>query len=703
MMEYPDLELALHRRDIESYAVELRYTDPESVEDKRLLRDELAPVQFDLPGLRALSLDSQAYGQTLSASLFADPSVRQAFAVAYSSAQSQDKPLRLRLYIGSSALELHSLRWETLRHPDDDTLLTTGDQVLFSRYLSSRDWRPVRPRSRGDLRALAVVANPSGLAEYRIGETQLAPIDVANELESMQSSLSDFAIDTLPAGSPATLNNLITHLLKGHDILYLVCHGSLVKGETWLWLEDENGAIDRVSGGTLVTRLKEISERPRLIVLVACQSAGSGEQIHSIDEGALAALGPRLAEAGIPAVIAMQGNITMQTVARFMPAFFQELQSDGQIDRAMSRARSTISDRSDAWMPVLFMRMKSGRIWFSPAFADDRRGRGAEKWPAVVNSIRDGECTPILGPDMVQSLLGSRHDIAWRLATEYEYPMDPHDREGLPQVAQYLAINQSPKFLPRRVVQYLCQGIRDRQDQLPAQLETIDLERASRDELIKVLNELITLAWKQRQQRLSVEPHRLLAELPIPVYITTDQSNLLATALRDLGKEPQILLCPWNDQIMRSPRLFKLGEEPDERRPLVYHLFGNLQEPDSLVLTEDDFFDHLIGVTRNNHEIPDIVRERLVDSSLLFLGFRMDDWYFRVFFRTLMNQPGKSRRSGYAHVAVQLAPEEDRILEPERARRFLEQYFEYADISIYWGGAEDFAQELRQKWVRGGA
>jgi phosphatidylserine/phosphatidylglycerophosphate/cardiolipin synthase-like enzyme len=49
-------------------------------------------------------------------------------------------------------------------------------------------------------------------------------------------------------------------------------------------------------------------------------------------------------------------------------------------------------------------------------------------------------------------------------------------------------------------------------------------------------------------------------------------------------------------------------------------------------------------------------------------------------------------------VAVQIDPEEGRIQEPERARRYLESYFQDADISIYWGSVEDFARELQQRW-----
>jgi hypothetical protein len=134
----------------------------------------------------------------------------------------------------------------------------------------------------------------------------------------------------------------------------------------------------------------------------------------------------------------------------------------------------------------------------------------------------------------------------------------------------------------------------------------------------------------------------------------------------------------------------------------VYHLFGRLHEPDSLILTEDDYFDYLIGVTSGKDLIPGVVRRALADTALLFLGFQMDDWNFRVLFRSIMSQEGRGRRRGYAHVAAQIDPEEGRILEPERARRYLERYFQDADISIYWGSAEDFMQELQRRW-QGGA
>ncbi|NJO56116.1 MAG: hypothetical protein HC834_06920 [Rhodospirillales bacterium] len=101
-----------------------------------------------------------------------------------------------------------------------------------------------------------------------------------------------------------------------------------------------------------------------------------------------------------------------------------------------------------------------------------------------------------------------------------------------------------------------------------------------------------------------------------------------------------------------------------------------------LVVTEDDYFDYLIGISINRDMIPIAVREALADTGLLFLGFKIDDWAFRVLFRSLMSQEGRGRRRRYAHVAAQITPEEGRILEPERARRYMEDYFQDSAIDI---------------------
>lgn len=678
-MDYAELEIGLQRRDADSYFVELRFSQPNSDADVRLAGPPALAV-FDGAVLREHENDAFAYGQALSTMLFAAPTLRSAFAQARAAADSQDTPLRLRLYLGTSAPELHGLRWETLSDPASGDPLLLGEQLCFSRYLASSDWRPIQLRPRGNLRALAVVANPAGLSSYG-----MAPIDSAAELARARIGLDGIPLDELAGSGQATLEQIVARLRDGYDVLYLVCHGALVQGEPWLWLEDEQGAVARVSGDDLVARVRELRERPRLVVLASCQSGDA-----TADGAPLAALGPRLAEAGVSAVLAMQGRVAMATVAGFVPVFFRELQRDGQIDRAVAVARGAVRAQNDAWMPVLYTRLRSGRIWYVPGFGDDRQA--FEKWPALTRNIKRGQCTPILGTHLSESLLGSQREIAQRWAETYNFPLAPHQREDLPQVAQFLAVNQDPQFPREELAEYLRHELLERyQSQLAAMPDNASLEEL-----------LATVGAFQREQRPN-SPHVVLGGLPFAIFITAATDNLLEQALRASGKQPQTELCRWNEDVARLPSVFDDDPDyvPSAERPLIFHLFGVTEEPASLVLTEDDYFDYLLGVALNKELIPVPVREALVDTALLFLGFRLEDWSFRVLFRSIMSLEGRSRRRKYANIAGQIVPEEGPFLAPERARHYLESYFEGANIDIFWGTVDDFAEELARQWAAG--
>jgi hypothetical protein len=81
------------------------------------------------------------------------------------------------------------------------------------------------------------------------------------------------------------------------------------------------------------------------------------------------------------------------------------------------------------------------------------------------------------------------------------------------------------------------------------------------------------------------------------------------------------------------------------------------------------------------------------------VGFQLDDWQFRVLFHILLDQQGGMLLGRYPHVAVQIEPEEGRLLEPKRARSYLEEYFaKGAEVSLYWGGVDDFSADLLARW-----
>ena len=684
MTAYVDLEVGLHRRNVEYYEVQLRIS--RSDDDAYISPSQNGPqlVQLDLERLRSLESMDIDYGRELSQSLFKDERVRQAFAKARAAAQTHNEALRFRLFIGPSAPELHSLHWEKLRDPDQEGSLVANEQILFSRYLSSYDWRPVSLRPQAELNALVMIANPDDISDFKPGGVILKPLIVVDELAQAKAFLGAIPVKEWLSGGKATLKNLCADLRNGYDILYMVCHGALIEGEPWVWLEDELGHAARVSGQEIVEQLRNLPQRPRLVVLASCQS------------GALAGLGPRLAEAGIPAVLAMQGSVTEETVSMFMPVFFQEMQRDGEIDRAMAAARKAVRDQSDWWMPVLFMRLKSGRLWYAPGFAKDQQT--LETWPALITQIDVGKCTAVLGPGLNEAILGSPREIARRWAETYNFPMAPHQRDDLPQVAQFLATQLAPSFPILELERFLLRELAGRffDETLPDELKGASLT--------KVLSEVGKRLWASNPS----EPHAVLASLPIPIYLTANPDNLLTEALRAAGKDPQVAICPWKEDLVRLALAFKERQpdyEPTEKQPLVYHLFGRFKEtrkePDSLVLTEDAYFDYLIGVTQNRELIPGEIQRVMADTALLFLGFHIDDWDFRVLFRSMMSLEGSSRTFNYANVAVQIDPEAGRLMNPVSARKYLDRYFDRAKISIYWGRPEDFILEL-QKRLRGG-
>ena len=108
-------------------------------------------------------------------------------------------------------------------------------------------------------------------------------------------------------------------------------------------------------------------------------------------------------------------------------------------------------------------------------------------------------------------------------------------------------------------------------------------------------------------------------------------------------------------------------------------------------------FEYLMWINKVEAQIPSVVSKAWSANALLFLGFQMEDWSFRVLFRSILNEDRRQRRREHKSVAVQITPEEGTLL-PDRAHRYLIEYFQGADMGIYWGSADDFAKELGQRW-----
>ncbi len=195
-------------------------------------------------------------------------------------------------------------------------------------------------------------------------------------------------------------------------------------------------------------------------------------------------------------------------------------------------------------------------------------------------------------------------------------------------------------------------------------------------------------------------PYNALARLPLPVYITTNYDDFMFRALSNANKDVKGEMCRWNKLIAHPPSIFP-DFNPTVANPVVFHFHGKMDDLDSLVLTEDDYFEFLINVSKDHELIPARIEKAMTGSSLLLLGYRLDDWDFRVMFHLLASYLEIS--TSKTHVAVQIAPVEDQAPEEQKkkARDYLDLYFEKykkLDIRIYWGTCRDFMLDLSNRW-----
>ena len=293
-------------------------------------------------------------------------------------------------------------------------------------------------------------------------------------------------------------------------------------------------------------------------------------------------------------------------------------------------------------------------------------------WNILLRRIEDGRCTPFLGAGVNYGLLPLGSQIARQWAKEKEFPMKYSD--DLARVAQFIAVKSDPM--------------------------------APKEEIVDILKRRPNPDFSQPDERL--ECLQTLAELPLPVYLTTNYDDLMVEALKasSLRRNPRREICRWRKHLRAIPSVldsddqYKLDPESLRRweieNPIVFHLHGSDEHYESLVLTEDDYIDFLVNVSRDQKILPPRIQRAFTDASLLFIGYRLQDVNFRVIYRGLVqSMEGSLRRLS---VTVQVTPPDDHGGDPQMAREYLNAYFRGLDARVYWGTASQFAQELRARW-----
>jgi hypothetical protein len=309
-----------------------------------------------------------------------------------------------------------------------------------------------------------------------------------------------------------------------------------------------------------------------------------------------------------------------------------------------------------------------------------------DQWEELLTSIDEGWCTPFIGPEAYTLGVPIVKDMATKWAHDYHYPLE--DSPELAKVAQFLAIDKGDNMYPKKGIS-------------------------------KVLREINPPDFSSEENRNT--PYAFLADLNLPIYITTNYDYFMEAALKKRGgKDPVSEFCIWNEELydlvkdVKPISIFDKEEyTPSPTHPLVYHLYGvhrisreyypyyqekrDIDIPQSMVLTEKDYIDFVISLNRRDEKtsLPTVIRTAITTTPWLFLGYSLQDIGFRVIFQGVTSFLKVERPN--ISIAVQLPPNfsEEKM---DKVQKYLEQYTKNMyKINVYWKKTDTFVKELRER------
>ncbi len=295
---------------------------------------------------------AKKFGESLFAAVF-NNEVRACFRCSLDDTERLGMGLRLRLRMTNTP-ELTDLPWEYLYNPSLNRFLSLAQETPIIRYMELPERvRPIEVSP--PLRVLVMISSPHDYPK----------LDVEREwtkLKEVLGPLEQQGLVALERRDKATLSALQRMLRqKEFHIFHFIGHGGFDKQsqDGVLILEDEEGRGRAVSGQYLGTLLH--NHHPlRLAILNACE----GGRTSRTDP--FAGTAQSLVQQGIPAVIAMQFEISDEAAITFTQEFYSALTDSYPVDAALVEARTAIfayGNNVEWGTPVLYMRSPDGQIF----------------------------------------------------------------------------------------------------------------------------------------------------------------------------------------------------------------------------------------------------------------------------------------------------------------------------------------------------
>jgi DNA-binding beta-propeller fold protein YncE len=331
--------------------------------------------------------------------------------------QADREGRQLRIVLQVRPPELARLPWEFLFDSrDDDYVCLSAPLVRYPQVPT-----PVGPlQVTGPLRVLGMAARP--------GDQET--LAIAAERQRLHEALSGLQragrieLDWVPGQTWRDLWMAMRH--GSWNVLHFIGHGGFdaAAQEGTLALAGDDGDSTYHLGADSLAMLLRGYPELRLVVLNACDTGRANAlDIFSSVAGALI-------RRGVPAVLAMQHEITDKAALEFSRTFYEELADQPSVDRCVMQARRAIRlalPGSLEWgTPVLYMRSADNILFDLPGPLAGRQGTKSGSVPADLlagHVARDGAGEP---EDLYTQALAALYTERWDEAVQSLRALTPN-------------------------------------------------------------------------------------------------------------------------------------------------------------------------------------------------------------------------------------------------------------------------------------
>ena len=234
-------------------------------------------------------------------------------------------------------------------------------------------------------------------------------------------------------------------------------------------------------------------------------------------------------------------------------------------------------------------------------------------WTSLVYGVQQGACTLMLGPNAVTGTIDGEH----------------------------LPVHEA---MARFVIAQLGPGGAELDASRPWAVAQVAVAKADGRTLRAWAHEFL------KQFRVDTSLLQQLASMPFPLVINTSPGPAVQQVFA--AAKPG----SFSDFYDRTAPARPDVPDPAADAPVVYQLYGSLERPPSLILTESDRLDFVEAIISGRPGLPLKIKNALADEerSFLFVGFELDQWQLQLLLHVL----GRNKTRAYKSFALERAGEE---------------------------------------------